>query len=184
MGTRLTQDANAELRLQLIMHRRHYASGGQVAHDATRATLIVRDTVSGLVVAEVYLDAQTLADLLTGSETGTITMAGEDSAGTLLGSPAWLAPPERRADFGRRHFHVSLPIGYSNQHADDISDWIQRVRQATGAAEAGISRRNDRRTYLILRSYLDTDEQGETWSNDAAAIVAEMINCLPQKGSK
>jgi hypothetical protein len=178
-----SQEVNAEIRAQLHIDRRTHDEN---EHTATRATLELRDNISGLVFAQVFLTAQDLADLLTGSETGTVEDDPNARHGSrLVGTPGWITPQEDRQNIGRMHFHVSFPVGRSADlgEKEALERWASRVRHETDSASASLSKRNDGNTYLTLRAYRETQGAGERWQ--AIARVAEdSVRLAPRKGEK
>ena len=180
--TSRSEGSNAEVRAQLIIHQRSHED---TEHEDTRATLQLRDNASGLVFAEVYLNAQDLADLLSGTETGTVTDGDGPHGLRIAGTPAWIAPPELRTKLGLLPFHIMASLGDSGQIDDDLLDtWVETVRQEADAVTAQTSRRNDRQTYLTLRAYWRSAEAGERWRHLARSAVDGHLPHLPRKVRK
>lgn len=180
---------NAEVRAHLSIRHRTADEDDSPAESIaeTRATLALRDNISGLVFCEVHLTAHDLADLLAGNETGTVKADPAAHLGhRLIGTPAWIMPPDRRADIGRKHFHVALTIGTTGELGNDeaVSRWADQVAKATGAAQFSTSKRNDGRTHLTLRTYVDTYQEGAVWQADALDIATQLLPTVPKKAAK
>lgn len=141
---------NPTHRLQLELVR----SSNNDPAEGTQFRLKITDATTNLAVAEVHLDAETFADLLSTRTTGSVD-----------GVPAWMPGGAVRQLWGRHAANVSRKFeSGAFRDADHAADWAASATEEIGAHSYDPPRRDASRQWvLIFRNYLLDAEAANDW---------------------
>jgi hypothetical protein len=152
---------NPTHRLQLELVR----SNNNDATEGTQFRLKITDATTNLAVAEVHLDAETFADLMSSRTTGSVD-----------GVPAWMPGGAVRQLWGRHAANVSRTFeSDAFRDADHAADWVASAAEEIGAYSYDAPRRDGSREWvLIFRNYLPTAEAAQQWCGPAQYDLDQM----------
>jgi hypothetical protein len=138
--------------------------------DPDQKRLKIVDPVSGIIIAEIYLDTYAQAELLS-----------DRTVGSLEGSPAFISPDLDRV--GKHVARVSVNLATVHHRADNRTNllwtWAGMAQKRVRAYSYRIIPQNQGRTSVTFLAYFDKLEDADAWTDEANFILAELKGQAP-----